>query len=194
MPPFLMWQFLNFFPLPQGHGSLQPTFGGGCGSARSFDRHSPTSRSLSDSGGRSRSSRGPLREPLGLPSRSSLRKFWSSCSMRKIKSVTRSPMLVHMTSKVSYPRVLFDFRIDLPPGRRGRRPNASGPSPAGDPSTPYRGFPRTSIRSILRISGRKWSSTIIDIRFFTCSRSSSENSPGSGSITGRFHATKRRAE
>src|SRR5688572_6547032 len=25
--PQAPWQFLNFFPLPQGHGSLRPTFG-----------------------------------------------------------------------------------------------------------------------------------------------------------------------
>src|SRR5262249_25443024 len=101
-----MHQFLNFLPLPHGQGSLRPTFSDRLRIGSIFC--SPWLLSMADCccwpiavGGGASSWTAAVSfhvEPTKLS---------SSCSMRKIRSVTRSPMLVHMVSKVCIPSRLY---------------------------------------------------------------------------------------
>ncbi len=134
-----MQQFLNFLPLPQGQGSLRPTRCCGCGSARScWSACGAVDRRLlllGDLAGRRALLReSPRSRPTCEPTKPS-----SSCSMRKIRSVTRSPTdAPHQLESPHALALVLDLGIDLGIAAQARRWTAGGPSPAGGLSRPCR--------------------------------------------------------
>ena len=102
-----MWQFLNFLPLPQGHGSLRPTSLPAiadrldlASAFRSVDgRLLVAAVIMALGGGESCTALLSVHVEPTKPS--------SSSSMRKIMSVTRSPSESHICSKIRMPSRLY---------------------------------------------------------------------------------------
>ncbi len=138
-PPLRMWQFLNFLPLPQGQGSLRPTRSSRLRIGSSFliglgavDRGLLLAGDLAGVPG-------ACSWMASLSTQVEPTKSSSSCSMRKIRSVTRSPTRrPHLLVGPHALALVLDLGIDLGIAPQAHAASAGDPSPAGGLSRPCR--------------------------------------------------------